>query len=66
MIVPMKKIYIVTQKKTFFSSLSVLRDAGVVHPEPLKTPKGDRIQELKERKQILERVLSALDRKSVV
>ncbi len=47
MIVPMKKIFIVTQDHDQWQALYVLRDAGMVHIEPLQTPGGRKLEEIR-------------------
>jgi V/A-type H+/Na+-transporting ATPase subunit I len=60
MIVLMKKIYLLVQKKDLLSALGILRDAGVLHVEHIQLPKSDRINELQEHCRLLERVISLL------
>ena len=60
MIVAMKKIYLVVQKKDAISSLAALRELGVVHIEHEKTPSGDKITSLKEDAGALEKVAGTL------
>ena len=48
MIVPMKKIFLIVQKKDNFSSIDALRHLGVVHVEHEKSPENESTAILKE------------------
>ena len=63
MIVPMKKIFMVTQKKDMVSALEKLRDLGLVHVEHLASLGGERLGELKDQAALLSRVIAVLSSK---
>ena len=63
MIVPMKKIFLVVQDKDVLSALEALRQEGTVHVEPQQKPQGASIDKLKEKVDLLERVVSVLSQK---
>ncbi len=60
MIVPMKKIFMVTRKKDAPAALEALRAEGIVHVEHTVPPAGEGTQEIKEDLRLLERVLQIL------
>ena len=54
MIVPMKKIFLVVQKKDVPETLHALKDAGIVHVEYSQTPTGDELDKTSEDIQMIE------------
>lgn len=60
MIVPMKKVFVVAQKKDAQKALVALRDVGIVHLEHEKIPAGQNLSELKDHIQMLEGSISIL------
>lgn len=60
MIVPMKKVHLVTQDKDIVPALNVLREAGVLHVEHMRAAQGQRLTQLTEDRQMLARVVSLL------
>ena len=61
MIVPMKKIYIVLQKKDAVKALNVLGNLGVLHIEHEMTPSGPPLEELRYDNQLLTKVINVLN-----
>ncbi len=60
MIVPMKKVVVVVQKKDSLSALNVLRDLGTVHVELQNQPPSPKIAQLTEEMQTLNKIVEAL------
>ena len=60
MIVKMKKVHIVVQKKDALSAVEALHDLGVVHVDNAQIPRGERISQLKEYQGTLEKVIGFL------
>jgi len=58
MIVPMKKVFLVMQKKDASGTLETLREMGVVHVENERTPSGAHMDQLKEEIKLLENALA--------
>src|SRR3989338_957806 len=62
MIVPMKKLHLIVQKKDITSALSSLRDLGSVHVEHQEELSGYQLEERREEVQILKQALDILQR----
>ena len=62
MIVPMKKIHVVVQKKDIVPSLESLRELGTVHVEHQEELSGYQLEERREEVEILKQALSILGR----
>ncbi len=62
MIVRMKKILLVTQKKDASSALEVLREEGTLHIEPTQEPEGPQINHLKDDLRQFEKILRVLSK----
>lgn len=60
MIVKMKKIHLIVQEKNIDSTLSQLRDLGIVHIEHLETPRGQKLDGLKREIKKLNKVIALL------
>ena len=60
MIVPMKKIHLIVQKKDVASSLESLADLGLVHIEHCQIPEGKPVENARETVEILDQVLAIL------
>jgi len=65
MIVPMKKIYLIVQKKDTTSALESLRDLGMVHIEHQKPLTGYQLAEVREEVSILSQVVEVLKAKNL-
>ncbi|MBU1997760.1 MAG: hypothetical protein KKF78_11490, partial [Candidatus Omnitrophica bacterium] len=61
MIVPMKKMFMIVQKKDFVSSVEEMRALGVVHVEHNDVLKSDEITAIKDDIQLLEKVIRILE-----
>ena len=61
MIVPMKKVFMIVQKKDFVPSLEEMRALGVVHVEHNDVLKSDDITAIKDDIQLLEQVIRILE-----
>lgn len=62
MIVPMKKVHVVVQKKDIISALETLRDLGTVHVEHQEELSGYQLEERREEVEILKQALDILQR----
>lgn len=62
MIVPMKKLHVIVQKKDIVSALESLRELGSVHVEPQEELSGYQLEERREEVQILKQALDILQR----
>lgn len=62
MIVPMKKIHVIVQKKDIVSALESLRELGSVHVEHQEELSGYQLEERREEVEILKQALNILER----
>ena len=62
MIVPMKKIHIIVQKKDIVPALENLRELGIVHVEHQEELSGYQLEERREEVEILKQALSIIER----
>lgn len=60
MIVPMKKIHLIVQKKDIISALEELRNLGTVHVEPQEELSGYQLEERREEVEILTKAIGIL------
>ena len=60
MIVPMKKIHLIVQKKDIISALEELRSLGTVHVEPQEELSGYQLEERREEVEILTKAIDIL------
>lgn len=60
MIVPMKKVYIVTQSKQALAALTALRDLGVLHLEHERVPESRDVEEMQHNIRIINNTLEIL------
>jgi len=61
MIVPMKKIHVIVQKKDIVSALESLRESGSVHVEHEESLTGYQLEEQRQEVEILEQAIKILD-----
>lgn len=62
MIVPMKKLHVIVQKKDIVPALESLRDLGIVHVEHQEELSGYQLEERREEVEILKQALDILQR----
>ena len=62
MIVPMKKLHLIVQKKDIVSALESLRELGSVHVEHQEELSGYQLEERREEVEILKQALNILER----